>query len=63
MAAVIDGLHPFADFADLFRTLPLLKCGYTEETIGSADPSDMGKYYSKEEQEKYRVLGIELHVV
>lgn len=32
--------------------------GYDEKDI--ADPSDMEKYYSKEEQQKYGVLGIKI---
>lgn len=53
-------LHRFSSFKDLYRTLPLLKCGYTEDTVQTADASDMEHYYSCEEQEKYGVVGIEL---
>lgn len=54
-------LHHFADFAQLYATLPMEKCGYgTDETT---NPSDMGKYYSVEEQERYGVLGIEFEVI
>ena len=35
--------------------------GYKENDV--ADPKDMEKYYSKEEQEKYGVLGIEIKKV
>ena len=40
----------------------MLKCGYTEEDIGTASPSDMAAYYSPEEQKKYGVVGIEISV-
>lgn len=40
--------------------MPLLKCGYTEDTVQTADASDMEHYYSCEEQAKYGVVGIEL---
>lgn len=59
----VTHLHVFATFEDLYRTLSLLSCGYTEETVGSASPHDMDAYYPKEEQEKYEVVGIELTLV
>ncbi len=58
----VTALHYFDSFEELYRSLPLLKCGYTEETVSNADSSDMEKFYSKEEQEKYGVVGIELEV-
>lgn len=56
----VTALHRFSSFAELYRALPLEKCGYTEEEALSADPADMDAYYSKEEQQKYGALGIEL---
>ena len=53
-------LHRFKDFEELYQTLPLLQCGYTEKDVAEARPSDMEQYYSLEQQEKYGVLGIEL---
>lgn len=53
-------LHKFSSFEELYASLPLLKCGYTEKDIESAHPSDMEAYYSLEEQRKYGVVGIEL---
>lgn len=53
-------LHRFDSFEELYKTLPLLKCGYTEEHIDKAQPSDMEAYYSIDEQKKYGVVGIEL---
>ena len=53
-------LHRFNSFEELYKSLPLLKCGYTEENIDKAKPSDMEQYYSVEEQKKYGVVGIEL---
>lgn len=54
-------LHRFESFVQLYEVLPLLQCGYTAEDIDTAHPSDMEVYYSAEEQEKYGVVGIELH--
>ena len=53
-------LHKFGSFDELYKTLPLLKCGYTEDDIDTAHPADMNAYYSEENQLKYGVLGIEL---
>ena len=54
-------LHIFDSFGELYRALPLLQCGYTSESIDKADPADMELYYSREEQQRYGVVGIELH--
>ena len=56
-------LHRFDSFAELYKTLPLLKCGYTSENVGSATPADMEQYYSVYEQNKYGVIGIEIKVL
>ena len=53
-------LHLFESFDELYTTLPLLKCGYTEDNVENAEPSDMELYYSRAEQEKCGVVGIEL---
>ena len=56
----VKALHTFASFAELYGALPLERCGYTEENIARASPSDMEQYYSVEEQNRYGVVGIEL---
>ena len=58
-AKVLD-LHKFSSFKELYASVPLLKCGYTEENIDSASYQDMTMYYSLEEQRKYGVVGIEI---
>ena len=60
MRATVKALHRFDSFEELYKTLPLLQCGYTAEDIDTAQPSDMEQYYSVEEQKKYGVVGIEL---
>lgn len=62
ISATVTALHKFRNFAELYDNLPLLKCGYTENNIDSAKPEDMNVYYSKELEEKYGALGIELSV-
>ena len=54
---VLD-LAVFDSFEDLYKTLPLLRCGYTEQDIASASPDDMDVYYPKEKQKEYGVVGI-----
>ncbi len=60
MRATVKKLHRFDNFEVLYRSLPLLRCGYTRENVAAAKPSDMEEYYSLEEQKKYGVVGIEL---
>ncbi len=56
----VSKLHRFNSFEELYKSLPLIKCGYTTEDVCKAHPSDMERYYSAEEQKKYGVVGIEL---
>lgn len=56
---VID-LFVFSSFDELYKNLPLLECGYTKEDIATASPNDMEKYYSKEMQQQYGVVGIKI---
>ena len=58
----VIALHKFSSFEELYNNLPLLKCGYTENDISTASPDDMDLYYSKEKQNKYGVIGIEIKV-
>lgn len=60
--AVVKNLHRFDSFSALYKNLPLLECGYTKSNINYAKPEDMELYYSKELQDKYGVLGIEISV-
>ncbi len=60
MRCRVSALHLFPDFQTLYATLPLLQCGYTEETIESARPEDMRQYYGQEQETHYGVEGIAL---
>ncbi len=60
IAATVIALHKFESFAELYKHLPLLKCGYTENDIDTARPEDMDIYYSPEKQREYGALGIEI---
>ena len=48
----VKALHRFRNFAELYAALPLLRCGYTRETLASASPDDMNAYYSPQQQAK-----------
>ena len=60
LSRIVKDIHKFDSFCELYKWLPLLKCGYTEDDVEKALPSDMEQYYSQEEQDKYGVVGIEL---
>ena len=61
--AQVTDLHVFKSFEELYHELPLLKCGYTAQNIGTASPADMDIFYTKGEQQKYGVVGIELRPI
>lgn len=58
----VKELYVFGSFEELYRALPLHECGYTIETVGSASPKDMQKYYTPEQEEQYGVVGIRIEV-
>ncbi len=62
LSCTVVALHRFSSFEELYKKLPLLKCGYTREDIASASPKDMDLYYSKEEQNACGVIGIEVEL-
>lgn len=63
ITVTVQKLHKFSSFAELYRSLPLEKCGYLPSELESASHSDMDAYYSPEEQERYGVLGIEITLI
>lgn len=60
LTARVTALHRFPDFAALYATLPLEKCGYLPEEVAAASPADMNVYYSADQQAAYGVVGIEI---
>ena len=58
MLVEIENLYHYPSFEELYKHFDKVSMGYKEDEI--ADPKDMEEYYSKEEQEKYGVLGIEV---
>ena len=59
----VENLFVFASFEELYQKLPLTDCGYTAEELSAASPRDMEQYYSKEEQGRYGVVGIQIRPV
>lgn len=54
-------LHRFNNFDDLYKHFNKVSMGYEENEV--AKPSDMEEYYSKEEQQEYGVVGIEIKLL
>ncbi len=59
----VTALHIFPSFEELYNTLPLLKCGYTEDDAATASHTDMELYYTHEQQQQYGVVGIEITLI
>ena len=57
---VVD-LYKYADFAELYKHHNKIWIGYKEDE--TANPDDMFLYYSREDIEKYGVVGIEITVI
>ena len=63
MLCIVVAVHNFPTFEDLYKKLPLDKCGYTREEIPTASHKDMEEYYPIEKQKQHSVLGIEIALV
>ena len=60
LSVTVGNLYNFPTFEQLYKALPLDKCGYSAAELSNANPKDMEEYYTLEMQNKYGVLGIEL---
>lgn len=56
---LVTVLQHFSSFAELYNSLPKEKLGYAVSETSS--PDHMDEYYTREDQERYGVLGIELY--
>lgn len=63
ISARVISLYKYNSFEELYSELSLLKCGYTESNVHTAKPKDMEQYYSKDQQRKYGVVGIEITLI
>lgn len=57
----IENLFKYDNFEELYNHFDKISLGYNKNDI--ADYKDMEKYYSKEEQDKYGVVGIKIKKV
>ncbi len=57
----VINLHKYNSFSELYKHFDKVSMGYREDE--EADPKDMEQYYSKDEQDKYGVLGIEIKLI
>ena len=62
ITAEVVGLHIFGSFEEVYRSLPLNKCGYRADEVENASAEDMLAYYSAEQQRRFGVVGIEIQV-
>ncbi len=61
LTAEVVGLYLFATFQELYQSLSLEKCGYDDPSV--AKWQDMEAYYSREEQARFGVVGIEVKLL
>lgn len=59
----VENMFVFNSFEELYKKLPLLECGYTENDVSMASPDDMNQYYSKDKQMQYGVVGIKIRLI
>lgn len=59
----VTALYRFPSFKELYASLPLTKCGYTETTVSNATFKDMQQYYDPKEEKLYGVVGIEFVLI
>ena len=61
MSCKVMNIYKYSDFAELYKHHGKISIGYTEDE--TANPDDMLSYYTKEDIEKYGVVGIEISVI
>lgn len=62
-AVTVTALSLFPDFDALYAAIPPERLGYDRKTAPSASPDDMLAFYSREEQEKWGVVGIGMELI
>ena len=63
ISCIVKKLHTFSNFEELYRSLPLDKCGYLPHELATASAKDMEVYYPVEKQRLYGVVGIEIALI
>lgn len=59
MSCKVMNIYKYSDFGELYKHHSKISIGYTEDE--TANPDDMLSYYTKEDIEKYGVVGIEVN--
>ena len=62
LSCTVKELHVFANFDQLYKSLPLDQCGYLPHELKTASAKDMQAYYPLEKQAQYGVVGIEIEL-
>ena len=57
----VKNIYYYSSFNELYKHFDKVSMGYGKDDV--ANPKDMEEYYSKEEQEKYGVIGIEIRKI
>lgn len=57
----VKKLHYFTSFDELYKHFDKISLGYKEDEV--ANPTDMEQFYSKENINKYGVVGIEIELI
>jgi|SRR5690554_5956786 len=58
LLVIVENLHYFSSFNEMYKNIPLDKCGYNKEQ--DASYLDMYDYYQRDDEKKYGVLAIEI---
>lgn len=61
MLCKVANIYKYSDFAELYKYHDKVSIGYKEDE--TANPDDMLLYYTRENIEKYGVVGIEVTVI
>ncbi len=61
LLTIIEKLYKYDSFEELYKHFDKISLGYNQDEDAKA--SDMEEYYSKEEQEKYGVVGIKIKLL
>ena len=61
MSCQVVNIYKYANFVELYEHHDRISIGYKEDE--AANPDDMFLYYTREDIEKYGVVGIEITVV
>ena len=59
----VTKIDTFKNFEELYKKIPPLAMGYAENELKNASYKDMEKYYSREQQDRFGVVAIEVRLI